>query len=152
MWCLCTFFAVRLFLNSHSLYTLPFFMINSKLVAAIIMEDMKRSRKRTAHPLLLLLQRVSYRARKSELLRQNSKDGDCSPSSTDGSRNKQKEAHSGAHQDCCKLSPGVEASYEPFWLESRSLSVSEKSASWIGKVTNLCRMSSHLSAQKVHIK
>ena len=109
------------------------------------MEDMKRSRRRTAHPLLLLMQRGSYRARKSELLRQKCKDGECSLSSTDEGMNKWKEAHSGAQQECCQLSPGGEASFECFWLESGSPSISEKSASWIGKVTNSWRMSGSLS-------
>jgi hypothetical protein len=109
-------------------------------------EDMKRSRRRRAHPLLLLMQRGSYRARKSELLRQGKcTDGDCSLSSTDEGMNEWKEANSDNPQECCQLSRGGEESFEPFWLESGSPSVSEKSASWIGKVTNLHQMSVCLS-------
>ena len=112
-------------------------------------EDMKRNRKKKTHPLLMLMQRESYTSKKSEFLRQNSKDRKHMSSPTD-----EKEAqpslnycdHPGcASQLCCQTSTNIVGSFDSSRPELCSPSASEKCFSWIDKVSSLRRMSSCLS-------
>ena len=114
------------------------------------MEDLRRKRK-AAHPLLILIQRGSFQARKSEFLRQQSKDGNYVASPTDDSI-----PHICDHPECsaemlCQVSPSAvaaDAFFNSSWPNSCSPSASEKCFSWLDKVAALGRMSncsSHMS-------
>jgi len=96
-------------------------------------------RKKAAHPLLLLIQKGSYNSRKSEFLRQKSKEGSQTASPTDDSPAKYCELNDCT---CCHVSsPPDDRSVNTY-----SPTTSEKyTGSWVDKVTTLRRLSSCLS-------
>jgi hypothetical protein len=112
-------------------------------------EDKKR-KKKTTHPLLMLMQRGSYTSRKSEFLRQISKDVKLISSPTDAGNTVEKAAapslnyceHPGPAP---QTSSYIWGSFYPSWADLCSPSASEKCLSWIDKVSSLRRMSSCLS-------
>jgi len=106
-----------------------------------IMEELKMKRKK-GHPLLLLIQRGSYNSRKSEFLRQKSKEGNHTASPKDDSVSKYCEVKSCTSQLCSQVSP---ADIDCSCYESSSPTDSWKSGSWMGKVTALRELSGCIS-------
>ena len=93
-------------------------------------------KRKKGHPLLLLIQRGSYNSRKSEFLRQRSKEGNHTASPQDDSATKYCEAKGCSSPLCCQVSPDQESS---------SPTKSWKTDSWMDKVTALRGLSSCIS-------
>jgi hypothetical protein len=103
-----------------------------------------RNRKKTTHPMLMLMQRGSYKSRNSEFLRQNSTDGKCMSSPTAEGKMASPSGNV-CEYHASQTSPNVAGSFDSSWPELGSPSASEKCESWIDKVSRLRRMSSGLS-------
>jgi len=99
-------------------------------------------KRKKGHPLLLLIQRGSYNSRKSEFLRQKSKEGNNTPNPNDDSAAKYCEAKGCTSPLCCQVPP---ADTDRSCHESSSPTQSWKSDSWMNKVTALRRLSSCIS-------
>eukprot|EP00092_Neocalanus_flemingeri_P008225 GFUD01008868.1.p1 GENE.GFUD01008868.1~~GFUD01008868.1.p1 ORF type:complete len:352 (-),score=105.08 GFUD01008868.1:186-1088(-) len=121
-------------------------------------EDIKRNRKKTTNPLLVLLQKGFYSSRKEEYLRQNSKEAINQSSGTDsdliGSFGMTEEfepkpcmslqrQESCPTQTCNQISADILGSLDTSWpVTAVSPSASEKCSFWINTVSNLSRRSS----------
>jgi len=100
-------------------------------------------KRKKGHPLLLLIQRGSYNSRKSEFLRQKSKEGNLTASPKDDSF-KYYEVKGSTSQLCSQVSP---AEIDCSCYESSSPTDSWKSGSWMDKVTALRDLSDCISQQ-----